>query len=200
MSTNRSTLRGAAVTFAIVGAMIAAYHTYATRAFAPPAPTVVRVANLDSVFNDFKGRAEVDNQLQAMADTFDAELKRQREELTVLEQNVELFAAGSDQRKLAEGEYQQAALNHQAWIEFTAQKLEYVKGEKLKMLYDRIRAGAKALADAQGYELILVDDATAPIGVGPENVVRQQIAARRSLHIAPQIDVTQELVNWLNNQ
>ncbi len=198
MSTTRGTLRGVIVTFAMVGGMLAAYHAYASRAFAPPAPTVVRVANLDTVFNQFNARNAVDAELQAMADEFDQERLRQREDLEVLEQNVDLFAVGSEQRKLAEGELQQAALNLRAWIEYKAQKLEYVKGEKLKMLYDQIRAGATRLANERGYELILIDDATAPIGTGTEAVVRQQIAARRSLHIAPQIDVTQELINWLN--
>ena len=57
----------------------------------------------------------------------------------------------------------------------------------------------------KGYDFVLMDDTSAELAVNPESKVareiqvKQQMTARRSLYVNPAMDITDQLIQRMNN-
>ena len=85
-------------------------------------------------------------------------------------------------------------------------ELDREKSLKWQAVYRSVREGAARLAEAERYELIVVDDSKIELQVqrskdAPplEVQVKSQIAQIRVLHSAKTVDVTEKLVVQINN-
>jgi hypothetical protein len=54
------------------------------------------------------------------------------------------------------------------------------------------------MATSNGYDLVLVNDSLAEIPPGTEEELNRQISARRILFANPRIDLTDELIAYMN--
>jgi Skp family chaperone for outer membrane proteins len=94
----------------------------------------------------------------------------------------------------------------QAWVRFAADKMDVERSLLMRDLYRSVKAAVKTMAEAEGYDIVIVDDSQGELltsdeaRVSREAQVRQQIAARRVLYTAPTVDVTEQLIVRMNNE
>ena len=73
-------------------------------------------------------------------------------------------------------------------------------GEMLRDLYMKVDAAAENLAKKNGYDLVLVSDEKAPIPQDDQAAARRAMLLKRMLYVNPTLDITQELVQTMNNE
>ena len=97
------------------------------------------------------------------------------------------------------------ALDYQAWISFIGDKLDVERALLLQDLYKSINQAIAEMAEAEGFDLVVVDDSEGELGwndelkVSREAQTLQQIRSRRVLYRSTTVDVTDDLVARMNN-
>jgi len=96
-------------------------------------------------------------------------------------------------------------LQYQNWSRITSERLDIDRATQWEVLYRTIKQGASAIAAANGYDLVLVDDSGGEVTysedsrVPREQQVMSQIAGRRMLFANPMLDITDQLITRMNN-
>ena len=96
-------------------------------------------------------------------------------------------------------------LRFEEWGRLKQLELDREKSLRWQTLYRAVRDEAARLAEAEGYEVVLVNDSLGPLNVSreiemsQEQQVKLQIEARRLLYAAKSTDITEQLVVRMNN-
>ena len=180
-------------------------------------PAVVVTVNLGHVIENLTQRADSDARLRKMRDELLAEQDRKQKEVKAMEEKAkglqqQLEAANDAQRKEIESQLIDlqeqaalAALNYQAWQTISAEKVDIEAALSMQDLYRSVKTAAAQMATTNRYDLVLVDDSQGDLSMSSESrvsrmeQVRQQIAARRMLYANPAIDITEDLIQRMNN-
>jgi hypothetical protein len=125
--------------------------------------------------------------------------------LEAMDKEIKAMSEGeAKERKL--DEFRLKRLQAEAWTGMKELELDREKSLKWQAVYRSVREGAAKLAEAERYELIVVDDSKIELQVqrskdAPplETQAQSQISQLRVLHAAKTIDVTDKLIVQINN-
>ncbi len=167
----------------------------------PPVPSLATVATVDleRLFSNLDEKGAADISLQALADDLQKESETRSRDIELLEQNLDLFPAGSEKYQEAAEKFLQATVKLQSFVEFGRRKIDFQKGVTLKRLYTSIKEETRLLAEREGYAVVLVDDSIVDLQSGTEADMIRQISARRMLYASPRVDITDALIMQMNN-
>jgi Skp family chaperone for outer membrane proteins len=165
-------------------------------------PAVVVTINIETVFQGLAERGAADAQLQELADRLDAGADERREAIQLLSDDLEnVLPPGSEAYKNAQRDLTRQTYELNAYIEYALARLEREKADVLRGIYARIKQSAQALAQANGYDIVFVDDSVSGLpDAATEREMSRQISARRMLYVNTRLDVTQELIGRMNAQ
>jgi len=174
---------------------------------------VVVTINLQRVFDGLDQRQHAAQELQKLHADFQKEREQREGELNAMREELrELVSAADPNQPLpaaAQRLEEQMVLKHlryQAWMRFMNDKFDVEYSLMLQDLFRTVRNAASKMADIEGYELVLLDDSKEELSVNPESrltreaQIRQQLTARSILHARDAIDVTNDLVERMNNE
>ncbi|MCA9296905.1 MAG: hypothetical protein KC983_10310, partial [Phycisphaerales bacterium] len=91
------------------------------------------------------------------------------------------------------------------WVEFRRAELDLEKALMIEGLYRAVRSASAEMAQAQGYDIVMIDDSEREFQVTPDSrvpreaQVRTQLFDRRLLYTADIVDATDDLVERMNN-
>ena len=167
----------------------------------PPVPSLGTVATVDleRVFSNLDEKSAADIRLQALADDLQKESAAQSRDIELLEQNLDLFPAGSEKYQEAEEKFMEATVKLRSYVAFGRGKIDFQKGVTLKRLYMSIKEAARLLAEREGYAVVVVDDSIVAFQSGTEADMMRQISARRILYASPRGDITDAIIMQMNN-
>lgn len=203
-----------ALTVAVAIGAVIAYQAYGAVA---GQPTVVVTVNLGHVIENLTQRADSDARLRKMRDELLADQEKKQNEVKAMEEKArglqqQFEGASEAQKRNIESqmiELQEhaalAALNYQAWQTISAEKVDIEAALSMQDLYRSVKAAAAQMATTNRYDLVLVDDSQGDLVMSSEarvsrmDQIRQQIAARRMLYTNPSIDITEDLIQRMNN-
>lgn len=183
----------------LASALLVGVQAVAVHALPLLSPTVVGTVDLESTFNGLEEWDQLQVSLTQRADRMQEELNRRQEELEGLEADLEDYPQGSEKFKQAMKKFQMAAIELQGYVQFQQMKQQRFNDEKIFELYDKIKMAARTLADEQGYDIILVNDSVVEIPENTDNILAQ-ISSRRVLFARQQMDVTDQLIQTMNNE
>ncbi len=173
----------------------------ATRGFAPP--TAVAKINLTRVLEGLNQRAAAEQAVNDMRLAMNSEDQQRQGELRQMQEA--LAERSGEALRSAEDELAMKLLQYQAWLKVSDQQLDVESSLQLRSLYRTIRIAVESLAEAEGYDLVVVDDSSSEFAMNPQASlsrqmqVRQQIVGRRVLYGRDAIDITDELIVRMNN-
>jgi Skp family chaperone for outer membrane proteins len=203
MTRTRSIISLPAVVMALLLGVVIGYQALAQRAVAPAAPVVASV-RIDELFEGLRQRAEAKIEIDSMQREIEAENQRRQEELARLEQELEDAVAEATQRELTD-RIALKQLQTKFWQQEAVTMLEVEKALQLQNLYKEIRRAIDALAAAEGYDMVIIDDQSDELPydreaqVPPQVQILQQIANRDVLYLNPALDITGDLIERMNN-
>ncbi len=168
-------------------------------------PTVVATVNLEMVMEKLQQRADATISLQQMQSEMRQALERREQELKQLEAKILAMEANSPERQAAQEELAQATLRFRHQQAFDENKLDIELALLRQDLYRSIKQALAQMAPAAGYDMVLVDDSIGELMARPDGrtsrnaQISQQISSRRLLYASRTLDITDELVDRMNN-
>ena len=169
------------------------------------APTPVGVVNMAAVFDRLNESAEWDVKIRNLEGRIADEAQTRVRELEAMGKEVEAMAEGPEKERKLDA-LRLKRLQSEQWKVMKELELDREKSLKWQAVYRSVREGAARLAEAERYELIVVDDSKIELQVqrskdAPplETQAQSQISQLRVLHAAKTIDVTDKLIVQINN-
>ena len=194
--------RSALTVILALGAFIG-YQALGQRAMGPAAP-VVAVVRINILFDQLQQRADARIDLRRLEQDVSDERARRESAITQMQAELEEVVAVVNREKLGD-ELALKGLQLRFWYREAMTELEVEKAILLQDLYKSMRAAIEALAKAQGYDLVFIDDASDELPfdresqAAPQLQVLQQIATRKILYRNPALDITLDLAERMNN-
>ena len=176
----------------LVGVQAVAMHTLPLLS-----PSVVATVDLERTFNGLEEWSQAQASEGTLSEQIQQDLDSRQDEIEMLEADLEDYPEGSGKYDEAMKKLRMAALEYQGYIQFQKLKQERRNQETIFALYEKIKSAAADLADAQGYDIILVNDSVVEIPEQTDNVI-QEISSRRVLFARTQMDITDQLIESMN--
>lgn len=182
----------------LIAVMLLGYNAVANQQDAKR-PAVVATVDLERLFENLNERAAEDARLQAMATNIEQEVNRRKEKIRSLNEEFKVHPAGSEKSQQIGDELAMESIQYQAWMEFQVQSLEREKGLVMMKIYRSIKRAVQEMSESKGYDIVFLNDSLKELQRGPEQAVVQQISARRMLYTNPKLDITEALLDRMNN-
>ncbi len=173
---------------------------YALLSMAPTRPAVIGFVDLQKVFNESVGRAEAQAELEGLGQGLDDQEEALRQEFNALQSELDLLLAGTPKYKEAEKKVVGAVADLRAWVEFKGRKLDAKRAQRRTQVYDEIVLAATEFAEQNNIDFILTDDSILELRPGTDGQVVQQMSLRRVVYANPELDITDELIVWINER
>lgn len=171
--------------------------------FAPP--SAIGVVDMATVFDRLEESAEWDVKIKALEARASEEMQRRRAELEGLAKELEAMSDGPEKEAKLDS-LRLKRLQIEQWAGFKELEVDRETSLKWQAVYRAVREGAQKLADAEKYDLIIVDDSRVEIRTqraqNAPSLTQQaqaQIAQLRVLHSGRSVDVTEKLIVQINN-
>jgi Skp family chaperone for outer membrane proteins len=167
-------------------------------------PTAVAVVNVSKVFDKLNESADWQVQLKQLTESLNEEFRSRTGDLERMREELKGLTDPAQRQALID----EAALKQLRLEEWRKLKQSEVDREQALMwqsMYRAIRREADAIAKAEGYQLVLVDDSrtevrtSREVNAPMEVQARQQIAALRVLYADTGIDITDKVIVRINN-
>jgi Skp family chaperone for outer membrane proteins len=170
-------------------------------------PSVVVTVNLSEVLDKLDQRAQAEVSLKAMRDAFLADNDKRQDQLKDMQTRLEAMKDQPDnaEKRSLQDQAGSALVDYQAWYRFASAKADLEDSLVMRDLYRAIKAAVKTMAEAEGYDIVLVDDSQGELMTTDDSrmpkavQVKQQIIARRMLYSAPAVNITDHLITRMNN-
>ncbi len=173
----------------------------AAPAAAAPANVRVAVLDLDAVRQGLAEATALTERLQKQKDEYqakvDAMLKDAQNELDKAE------ALPPDQKKAQQAKVQELVYRAQFEKEWSQNLLNRQEASSIIGLYERIDTAVDVVAKREGYHLVLTaDDKLALKNSDKDSIktVSAYVSMRRMLYADPAIDITQQVIDYMNNE
>ncbi len=181
-------------------------------------PTVVVTVNLGKVMEKLDQWNASVARVKKLTDDLKLEQSKRTGELDAMKKDAETIQAEYDkttdpkQRTALEARMQglqedaaMKTLDYQAWVSFSAEKADIESAIATQDAYRSIKAAAAQMASANHYDIVMVDDSQGEIVTNADSrtprvqQAQQQMATRRLLYVNPVIDITDDLIQRMNN-
>lgn len=171
--------------------------------FAPP--TAIGVVDMATVFDKLEESAEWDVKIKALQARASEELSRRKTELDNLAKEVEAMSDSPEKETKLDG-LRLKRLQAEQWAGLKELEVDREMSLKWQAVYRSVREGAKKLAEAEKYDLVVVDDSRVELRAqraqgapGLTAQVQSQISQLRVLYAGRTVDVTDKLIVQVNN-
>lgn len=185
--------------FAAVAAIGVGAGGLATALHKPPASPVIATVDLEGVYNGLEKRKAKEAEFDSKKKEFKAKLDDLQNKIEGDKKRYEIMTEGPQKKQLGQ-DLIRNALQLKFDGEYAEQFLDQMYGEMLRDMYEEISAASKELAVKNGYTMVIADDSGAHIRGSGRNEINRLIALKRDLYVDPSHDVTQELIDMMNNQ
>lgn len=159
----------------------------------------VAVVNLEKVFDGLDQREATDKLLNDLAAEMDNKGQEKREQIDEASQDRDLYPTSSTKYQELTTEVAKLTYDLKAYREYAMRVLDSRKAESLREIYASIKSSIAEYASIEGYVVVFVDDSIVELPLdASEAETTRQISARRMLYTDPRIDITTEVVEFMN--
>lgn len=183
---------------ALAAVLILAFQALGSRA-AAPTPVTAATVDLERVFEALTELASEQTHLQELGANMDTENNARQAELTRMDEELATLQVGTERYDQLESQYIQKSIEYQAWIEFMRRQIDREKALVLEKVYNSVKQAVRDMAVQHGYDIVYLNDSLKPLQRGSEASIQQQISARRMLFTGPSLDITDDLIQRMNN-
>lgn len=180
----------------------ASYQAGATARMAP-APTRVATVDLVKVIERLDERSDWEVQIADIGKKVQAEFTAKRKSLEDMAKQLE--AASEGERGGLRDRLAFEQLQFEQWERIKKVEIDRERALMWQSMYRNVRTESQKLADAEGWDVVLVNDGVSEIQLQRESKTpmeqqaQEQIVRRRILFAAKATDITDQLVVRMNN-
>ncbi len=157
------------------------------------------VVDVVKVFNEYQRQRDLTEEMKRTQDRLEKENQRRRDQIDSAQATLD--AMHPDDPTYAEKMRQllQQQIDYKNWFDVNQAAMAREVGIWTTRIYREVTTSVGEVAQSQGVALVMFRDEFEPSGLDPE-VIRDQIRSRKVLYAADTIDLTQTVLDRLNNQ
>jgi Skp family chaperone for outer membrane proteins len=170
----------------------------------PQKPAVVGVLNLDSLLAGLDRRQDLQDEFRQREQEITATLQAKLDQINAEKEELAALEGTPDYQRRREALRRREAMLA-AESAYEREKLLKEDVEAVQDLYLEITAELKTFSEANGIDLVLIDSSPAerfPVRDGRilnNEQTMQAIASWETIYVSPQIDITDDLIVYMNN-
>lgn len=165
-----------------------------------PRPVTVAVVDVQEVFKNMAEKTTVEADITRRGEQMQKQTQDKAQEIKALEADLSILGPDSNAYKETEAKAQEKTIALRVWRELEEQKLEREKAVQMERLYLKVAEAASRLAKKNGYDLVLYKDQTESAKGRNQQQVATIINMRKVIYSAPDMDVTSQITQMLNNE
>lgn len=207
------TINGPTIVMLLILIAALGYKAGAERVEVRKQPAVVATIDITKVMEGLEQRSNAEIKLDQMRVEFNEEREKRETRIRELDrqlrekqQEVREQRAGMDDLQRIEERIALEEVNFQVWIQFQSDRIDVEKALLWQDLYRAIRRAVGEMAEGERYDMVIYDNTSEELFINPESrmsremQVQQQIVSRQLIYSGRSLDVTNELVERMNNQ
>ncbi len=163
-------------------------------------PTAVAVVDIQIVFESLKEKVQIEADLKSRLEQLNMDEEGQKQELQELRSDLEILAPDTPAFNEKQNALEQKAIELQTWRAFHTQKLNHERGLQVERLYRKTLDGIGRVAQQNGYEIVLFKEKPADFRGAKPEALNTLIQVRKVLWSADKLDLTDEVIQLMNNQ
>ena len=195
--------RPASIQWTIVfaaGVVLAGMVTLHGQSAAGPKAPVVAVVDIQKVLNSLAEKNAVEADITRRGEQIQKETQDRAKEVRDLEADLAILAPDADAYKQTDEKRQQKTIELEVWQRIKLQELEREKAIQMEHLYRKAANAIERLAKRSRYDLVFYKDETESLRAKTQQQVATIIQMRKVLYAAPELDITDQLTQMLNNE
>jgi Skp family chaperone for outer membrane proteins len=165
-----------------------------------PRPTAVAVVDLQKVLNNLDEKGAVVADLVRRKEQIDKAKVDRAKEVRDLEADLQVLGDKTDAYKQTIEKAELKAIELDSWEKFERRKLDREAAMQIENLYLKVLDAVKRKAEKDGFDIVLYKDSTESIRATNEQQVAAAMNLRKVLYSAPDLDLTDQVTQMLNNE
>ncbi len=159
---------------------------------------------MESLFDGLNERAVAKTEIDALEADIRAQAASREAQIKGMEEELQDIIDDARREPLTD-EIALKKLNLKFWVEQALAELEVEKALRLRLLYINIKKAIKDLAEAEEYDIIVLDDSIEEptferdSRIPAQAQVQQQIITSKILYLESSFDITDDLIMRMNN-
>ena len=182
---------------ATIAAGIAIAALAAAAAF-PDRPAKVASVDIERAFASLDEQKSIEAELKRLGERMAAEKDRLGRELQDLNAELESYKPGTQPYNETLRQVEGAIGAMSAQDQFGQLKVEAERANAMRSMYAHIRDAAKAVAKDSGIDYVVINDSIPPVEPAGFVATKQQLAMRRVLYAAEDMDMTDAVIARAN--
>lgn len=162
-------------------------------------PTSMAVVDVQKVFDSLAERTQIEAELQTQADKIKQEELDRQKDLKQLQSDLEILARGTPAFVTKSDELEQKMLEFQAWRNFRIARLNRERGIRLEEIYRKMADSIGRVAKENGFDLVMYKEGPIRFPADKPDQISTIIQVRKLLWSAEDLDLTEQVVQKMNN-
>jgi Skp family chaperone for outer membrane proteins len=185
----------------IVGGLVMAnvvlLATLPTEAQVAGGQSSVAVCDVVKVFREYNRANAMQKELEAQRKSMETQNLRRQKALKSMETALKGINPGTPKHAEELNKLRRAAIEHKVWLEMEQSQILTKHALLMRDMYDSLRKTVAAIAKARRVTLVMQMDGASLTGRNSQEMM-SQISSRKVIYAGPQIDITDELIQKLN--
>lgn len=159
----------------------------------------IGVVNISKVFDNYKKKRVLEEDLRVTREQKSRVLREKDKEIKRLADEIKMLELGSDVRKKREAEFEKKQVEFRSFTEVTSAALGDRKREITEKLYLEIAAAVEEYGRSNGFDLIIKWE---NVEIKSDNMeeLLYKINQKTVLYAAETVDITQQIIDMVNNK
>lgn len=164
----------------------------------PPKGATIAVVDLEKLINGLDEKKSKAEQFQKAFEAKKAELEAMKGKIDEKQAALNAMPAGPNKGKAAE-ELQDMVIRGEIEAQLANRKLDSQQADLFHQLYTKVDEAIQQLAKQNGYHMVLVSDEAAKVPKGNSETVLRGITMKRMLFVDDTLDITEDVIKFMNN-
>jgi len=163
-------------------------------------PTAIAVVDLGVLVDGLDEKAEREADMNRMNEQLQNEVQQRRNRIEAMRNDLEILKVGSDAFKSKQEELQNAAIELNVWLQFQQQKSLRDSGLMMEDLYRKCVDAISRTASEAGYDAVFYKEPSPNFQYENGNQLSAQIQIRKLIWASDSIDITNAVIQRMNNE
>jgi Skp family chaperone for outer membrane proteins len=164
----------------------------------PPPTGRIACVNVVQVLNEYQRQKDLVAEVGELQDKLNAENKQRRDKIDTLQAELDRMDPNDPTIVQRMREMLQLQIDYKNWADMKQADVAREFGLWSVRLYKEMCQATEDLARRDGYDLVLYKGEFQPVSYEPE-AVKEQIRSLHVLYASPSVDITQVVLDKLNN-
>ncbi len=196
---NRTWLTSLLTTAVACSVIFAFARTMQAQSGGAPPSGVTAIVNVVYVFNEYQRQKDLTEEVNQLKAELEAEEVERRNKIDALQATIDAMDPNDPNYTQRMHELFQMQVEYRVWGEVKNADLKREIGLWTVRMYRELVAKVEEIAEQQGYDLVLYRGQFEQLSSEPE-VIREQIRTNHVLYASGSIDITQTILESLNQE